>query len=226
MSAFLYRLGHWCARHPKRVVGAWVLVAIGLFAVNAGLGGETEEEFTVPGVESQAALDLLEERFPAQAGVQGRVVFHAESGRIDQGANAEAIDTALTRIAGGEDIATVGEPVVSQDGQTAFADVSYLVDPIAVAHFDAVDAALEPARDVGVQSEVSGDISEVAKKIEGNDKVGLLVAAIVLIIAFGSVVAAGCANRYRAHRHRRRHVERRHPVRRSRVCPKLRRCSA
>jgi RND superfamily putative drug exporter len=191
MSAFLYRLGHWCARHPKRVVGAWVLVAIGLFAVNAGLGGETEEEFTVPGVESQAALDLLEERFPAQAGVQGRVVFHAESGRIDQGANAEGVDTALTRIAGGEDIATVGEPVVSQDGQTAFADVSYLVDPIAVAHFDAVDAALEPARDAGVQSEVSGDISEVAKKIEGNDKVGLLVAAIVLVIAFGSVVAAG-----------------------------------
>ena len=77
MSRFLYRLGRSSARHPWRVLGAWLLIAVAVFSLQAAVGGETTDDFALPGTETQAAVDLLEESFPAQSGASGQIVFHA-----------------------------------------------------------------------------------------------------------------------------------------------------
>jgi RND superfamily putative drug exporter len=197
MSAFLYRLGHRCATKPKRVVLLWILAAVVMVFLNGAAGGKTEETFEVPGVESQQATDALKEKFPTASGALGRVVFHVDEGRIHDPANAEAVTAAVTEIADGDDVAGAtnpfdpAAPAVSADGKTAFTNIQYTVDPVEIEHLDHVKESIEPTRDAGIQTEIGGNIASAEKKVEGNDKVGLLVAMIVLIIAFGSVVAAG-----------------------------------
>ena len=83
MSRFLYRLGRRCAVHPFRTIGAWLLIAAAVFAVNAAAGGDTNDDFRLPGSESQQARDHLEARFPVHAAASGRIVFHTDTGRID-----------------------------------------------------------------------------------------------------------------------------------------------
>ena len=77
MSAFLFRLGRTCARHPFRVLGAWLVAAFAVVSLRGSLGGEFNDSFRVPGVESQHAADILKHRFPSQGGQVARIVFHA-----------------------------------------------------------------------------------------------------------------------------------------------------
>ena len=83
-------------------------------------GGQFKDDFTVPGIESQKAQDLLEQRFPAQSGTQATLVFNAAK-KLDQA----PIDAALTKIGEQPHVVSVDELRVSEDGRTAYAAVSY-----------------------------------------------------------------------------------------------------
>ncbi|HEX6165482.1 MAG TPA: MMPL family transporter [Acidimicrobiales bacterium] len=197
MSQFLYRLGRRTAAHPFRTIGVWVLIAVAVFAWQGAAGGDPVNDYRVPGVESQQASDTLADQFPDFAGASGRVVFHVEQGRIDDPTNRAAVDDAVARLATGPDVTLVGDPfdptapTVSPDGRTAFAPVQYSELTVQPEHYDAVVEAIEPARDAGVQAEVSGDIAWAATEVEGQEGIGLIVALVVLLVAFGSVIAAG-----------------------------------
>jgi len=197
MSQFLYRLGRRTAAHPFRTIGVWVLIAVAVFAWQGAAGGDPVNDYRVPGVESQQASDTLDDQFPDFAGASGRVVFHVEQGRIDDPTNRAAVDDAVARLATGPDVTLVGDPfdptapTVSPDGRTAFAPVQYSELTVQPEHYDAVVEAIEPARDAGVQAEVSGDIASAATEVEGQEGIGLIVALVVLLVAFGSVIAAG-----------------------------------
>ena len=80
MSSFLFRLGQRCARHPLRVFGIWLLVAIAVLGLNHQLGGSTKNNFTVPGTEAQRADDVLSDRFSELSGASGQIVFHVDDG--------------------------------------------------------------------------------------------------------------------------------------------------
>jgi len=74
----LQRLARFCYRRRWRILGAWVVLLIGLFALNSTVGGKFLDEFELPGSESQEAVDLLEEHgFDTRAGATGQVVFKA-----------------------------------------------------------------------------------------------------------------------------------------------------
>jgi RND superfamily putative drug exporter len=197
MSQFLFRLGRRCARHPFRTIGAWALVAFMVLTLASRIGGDYEDDFTVPGVESQAATDLLEERFPAQAGETGRVVFHVDEGRIDEPERQAAVRATLDRLAEGADVTAVTDPydprgpTVSADGTTAFAAVQYSEEVLTEEHAEEATAAVETSRQAGIQTELSGEIAAAGEEVEGSEIVGLVVALVVLVVAFGSVVAAG-----------------------------------
>ena len=62
MSHFLYRIGNFAGRHPWRVIAAWIFVAGAIFMLNASQGGEYDEGFKLPGSDSQAAADAIEDR--------------------------------------------------------------------------------------------------------------------------------------------------------------------
>src|SRR5262245_66369017 len=75
----LQRLARFCYRRRWRVLGAWVVLLIGLFALNSTVGGKFLDDFDLPGSDSQEAVDLLEEHgFNDRAGATGQIVFKAD----------------------------------------------------------------------------------------------------------------------------------------------------
>ena len=75
MSAQLFRLGRWCYQHRRVVVIVWVLAIVTLAVLAVNVKGSTNDSVTVPGTESQRALDLLDKQFPGTGGAQAQVVF-------------------------------------------------------------------------------------------------------------------------------------------------------
>ena len=82
-------------------------------------------------------------------------------------------------------------PTVSTDGRTAFTSVQYDKQTLERAQFDQVETAVEPTRSSGIQTEISGSIASAANEVESREGIGLVVAVIVLLVAFGSVIAMG-----------------------------------
>jgi RND superfamily putative drug exporter len=197
MSAFLFRLGRSSARHPFRVLGLWLVAAIAVVALQGRAGGVFDNSARVPGVESQHAADVLNNRFPSQGGQAARIVLHTDNGRLDDAAPASTIERARARLAGGHDVAGVTDPfaansaAVSADGQTAYIDVSYALDELGAAQLDDAMAVTDEARAGGVDVELTGSLALLAQDAPSSELIGVGVAIIVLLVAFGSVVAMG-----------------------------------
>ena len=197
MSRFLYRLGRSSARHPWRVVGAWLIIALAVFSLRSAVGGETTDDFALPGTETQTATDLLQDSFPAQSGASGQIVFHAGGApltdpgpRADIAATVAALD-ALDQVVVVTDPFDPSQQSLSPDGTTGFATVTFTEQTLQAADFEAVDEAVGVGRDAGLQVEISGSIAQASEEVEGTEGIGLAVAVIVLLVAFGSVVAMG-----------------------------------
>ena len=78
----MVNIARWTMRHRRTVVVAWIVAAIGIFAVSNSVGKKTASSFTLPGTNSQQAVDLLQSHFPAQAGDADQIVFHAKTGTL------------------------------------------------------------------------------------------------------------------------------------------------
>lgn len=81
MARLLYALGRWAAVHRRRVLALWILLLAVAGGLGIGLHGELSSVFSVPGIESQNAQNLLQAKFPAAAGGTARVVFAAPGER-------------------------------------------------------------------------------------------------------------------------------------------------
>ncbi len=200
MATFLYRLGRFAFRRRRLVVLVWLgLLATGV-AGAATLSGPTSDAFSIPGTESQRAADLLNERFP-QAGADAgtaRVVFQAPEGqKLTDPANAAQVSQTLDRITGAPQVARVLDPftakAISADGRTGYAQVTYDVSAQEVTPEaqEAVATAVEPARASGLTVEYGGDAMQVEDEQSLTEVIGIGVAAVVLLITFGSLIAAG-----------------------------------
>ena len=192
MSALLRRIGGAAAAHPWRTLGAWLLVVIAATVLNAVAGGQTRDNYNVPGTPAQAGTEFLRERSPGAAGTDARVVVHDPAGR--------AVDPALLatvrdRLAALPGVSGVGRPRLSGDRDTALLAVSYAV-PVTEFHgtegVDALTGAAAPARDAGLQVELGGSVPENFSAPDGvAEAVGIVAALLILVLALGSIVAAG-----------------------------------
>jgi RND superfamily putative drug exporter len=197
VSAFLYRLGRSCARHPFRVLGAWLVAAIAIVGLQGAAGGRYDNNIRIPGVEAQSAADVLTARFATQSGKTARIVFHTTDGRLDDSAHAAAVQSARQRLASGHHVTAVTDPfgpqsvAVSADGTTAYVDVAYTVDKFTTTQLDDATAAAAITRAAGVQTNFTGDLAQAAQKPPSSELIGIAVAIVVLLVAFGSVVAMG-----------------------------------
>jgi putative drug exporter of the RND superfamily len=196
MGTWLYGLGRSAVRRRRLVTLAWVLVAIGIVVVAQARGGETSDRFEVPGVEAQRALDMLEERFPSEAGTSAQLVFAADSGTLSDPNAADVVDAAVADVAAQPDVGRVDELSRSPDGRIAFADVQYtrpLAD-IRTEAFERLEATAEGVNDAGVvRMELGGDLPTDASEEPpaGQEFVGVIAAVIILLVAFGSIIAMG-----------------------------------
>ena len=196
MTLFLYRLGRAAVRRRRVTVLAWIVVAVGAVALGQAAGGETSDAFEISGVESQEAHDVLEDDFPAAAGASAQLVFAAEDGTLSDPAAASAVEAALADVAGQPDVGAVGELRRSPDDTVAYADVQYErpSEEIRTAAFDRLEVTRHEADATGaVRMELGGDLPSDAENQApgGQEAIGLLVAVVVLLAAFGSVIAMG-----------------------------------
>ncbi len=202
LSLLLYRLGRWAVRRRRLVLGVWVAGAIVLFASGRWLDAGFTDDWRVPGTEAQRAHDLLAERFPAASGTDATVVFHASAGDLRTPTAQAAVSAALDEVVGLPHVLGVERPGVqgaraglSQDGTTAFATVHYDLDSATLGDpaVEALDTAVASARDAGLQVELGGPLVETGRerKPGGSEMIGLAAAVVVLLFAFGSVVAMG-----------------------------------
>src|SRR4051794_26432840 len=168
MSAFLFRLGRSSARHPFRVLGAWLVAAVAIVVLQGAAGGQFDNSFRVPGVESQHAADVLNDRFPSHGGQSARIVLHADSGRLDDAAHGPTVAQVRQRLAAGHDVAGVTDPLqanaaaVSSDGRTGYLDVAYSVDKLTSVQFHDAMGATDQGRSGGVDVELTGPLAELA----------------------------------------------------------------
>ena len=199
MATFLYRLGQFAVRRRRAVLGFWLALLVGVGVLSVQFGGATSDKLTMPGTESQKALDLLDARFPAQGGSSTRVVFAAPEGALltDPGTVAviDAVMTDLGRTAGvGATTAPSASGAVSGDGTVAIGEVRYPVgaDKVDQATLSAVETGVEPARRAGLAVEFGGEVVPGAQSSPPTSElIGLAVAVVVLLVSFGSILAMG-----------------------------------
>ncbi|MFE6637590.1 MMPL family transporter [Streptomyces tendae] len=200
MSTFLHRVAHWAFRRRRTVVLVWVAALAAVFLGAANSSEAPEDSASLPGIESQQAFDLLDERFPGTEadGAQARVVFVAADGQqVTSTANRSAVDTLVDEVADGPQVAGATSPfdahAVSEDASTAYATITYrtTADDLTEASKEALTEAVEHARDAGLTVEVGGSALETEPAQGIGEVLGILVAAAVLLITFGSLAAAG-----------------------------------
>jgi RND superfamily putative drug exporter len=178
------------------VVALWVLLAVGGLVLDRAMEPDFRNDLSVPGTDSEAAFDLLRERFPERAGDSMQVVLQAPSG-LEDPAVREAVDASAAAIASLPDVADVRSPygpgpqAISGDGTIAFITVQFdqRTNDIPTESVAAVQDAAAPIRDAGVQVEFGGAPVETEQGPSGSEVLGLAAAVIVLLLAFGSVVA-------------------------------------
>lgn len=198
MSAFLYELGRFATRRRGTVVGIWVAIILVVVGANAAVGGAAVDNFEVPGVESQHAIDLLQERFPARSGATAMVVFHVEDGQITDDAYTAGIGETVTAVSALPSVIGVTEPLagprsISRDGTTAFAAVQFDTGTaeLGTATRDALFATAGPAAETGVQVEYGGELPTVLAERETgkSEAIGMVAALIILAVMFTSSFA-------------------------------------
>jgi RND superfamily putative drug exporter len=199
-ALMLKRITSWSFRHRRLVVAAWIFILVAINFASSSFGGENKQDFLSPGTDSKAAIELLDQRFPAQAGDTIAVVIHDDNGATTPDVLAVA-EPLVERFRQMPHVVAVtapwdpgGDGQLSADGTTGYAtvqlDSTSARFPVSVAT-EMIDLAAD-ARGTGVQIELAGQAIDNAQSGSiGAEGPGLLVAAIVLLIAFGSLVAMG-----------------------------------
>ena len=198
MSNLLYRLGRACTRHRWRTVGLWLLAVLALVVAGRVGGGELVDRITIPGSGSQRATDLLHTTFPAQAGGSVQIVFHSANGSVTDPASAAAITSALDAVDGLDHVVVLPRPAVvevSADGRTELATVRFdqSARELPADTWTKVKEAVAPATAAGLQVEFGGELAQHAERPSpgGSEIIGLIAAMVILLFAFGSVIAMG-----------------------------------
>ncbi|MFH9297262.1 MMPL family transporter [Streptomyces sp. NPDC017520] len=201
MATFLYKLGRLTFRRRRFVALIWVALLAVAGVGMATASTDTSNSFSIPGTEAQRAFDLLEQRNPGTSadGATARVVFKAPGGeKVTDPANKSEITGIVKELeSGSEQIASVADPflkqAVSQDGSTAYISVGYEVSSMELTEEtrEALKGAAEDAQSSGMKVEIGGDALQVMPHTGTAEVIGVAIAAVVLVITFGSLVAAG-----------------------------------
>lgn len=206
----LRRTGEWCARHFVTVLVLWVAALAGLQVLQHAYGGDYSDDFSLPGTQSQEGLDVLKAHAPQAGGYSAQVVLHDADKPLTS--VSDQVATAVTDLQKLPDVLSAQNPLpssgstpppppdpntgpLSTDQKTAYITVRFSVQPSTLdpSYLDGVDAAVQPLRSAGVDVEYGGPLGELARP-EPSDRtseaIGFGVAIVVLLIGFGSLLAA------------------------------------
>jgi RND superfamily putative drug exporter len=195
-------LARWCFRHRWIVLIGWIVALVGLNAIHGAAGSDYKDEFKLSGTDSFDALNLLQKSAPKASGDQEQLVVAVKDGKITDPQTKARVETALNAVAKMPHVASVASPFdagneaqVSKDARIAFATVTLDDDVVGVpvkATKDIVDKVQSFSKD-GLQVEIGGQAIEQERQQEsgiGGTLFGFLAALIILLVVFGSFLAA------------------------------------
>jgi len=202
MTPRLDRLARFTIRHRRSFVIGWILVAIGITVFAGSAGTQFADNLSLPGRDSQEATDLVDEHFPGQVNGSNPVMFKAEKGTVTDQQNQQLIKETVKDLENADGVASVVSPLskagadqVSKDQKIAYASVTLVDGPGELSNEEAddlVDTATGQKTDefdVAVGGYLGQQVS--SPSTESSEAVGLTVAAIVLLLTFGSLIAMG-----------------------------------
>src|ERR1017187_3908859 len=200
MTGVLYRLAQFWFRRQLLVVGIWLVVTIVLVGWSHQLGDNTNDNLSLPSTDSHQATEALARSFPDQANGTSPIVIHAESGKLTDSKNADAVDEAAASLAKAPNVPSVVNPLtppgasaLSKDQTTGYIAVTLSVNPGSLSTEEAqkiIDAA-DPARAAGLQVNTGGQLGQKVSKpaTESSELIGIIAAMIILTLTFGAVVS-------------------------------------
>jgi RND superfamily putative drug exporter len=195
----LPRLARVMYRRRRWVLGGWIALLVATFALSSGLNGAFKTQFRLPGTESQQAFDLLAKSSFKNRQVQAQIVFTAGQGvqdpAVEQAMQAlfAEVDQRIADVDVASPYAEGGARQISPNGKIAYAQLNF-ADRSGEAFTEAGNEIKQLAADVkvdGLRIEFGGDIFSNSDVGGTSEAVGLLAAMIILLIAFGSVLAMG-----------------------------------
>jgi putative drug exporter of the RND superfamily len=194
MTRRLARLADIAYRRRGRMVLGWIIAAVLIIGLGSSLAGEYEADYQTPGSESKAASDLTEERFDGYSGQEIYVVAKDAAGFASPAAAEERLQPFFDEAEKVDHVDPHVTPIrVSDNGQIVSTTLPLTVDGWEVEKEDGeklIDAAEGNSGD-GLEIKLGGDPIYTAQEQASPEGIGFLGGAIVLLIAFGSVVAAG-----------------------------------
>lgn len=209
MATYLYRLGSFAYRRKYLVVGVWILAFAAILGTVAATDPQTSNNFSLPGTDSQRATDLMAEDFPAisqqQEQASTSVLIHADDGLAAHGADIDALIERLRTLpdlANGDTLAnpvTVAAQtpqqaasVLGDDGRVGLIQVTQDI-PMTDQSTESVDEFKQILADSsvnGLQVEGTGSLMQSGMEGSASEAIGFAVAFVVMIIAFGALVAS------------------------------------
>ncbi|GGM25377.1 MMPL family transporter [Dactylosporangium sucinum] len=195
MATVLYRLGRASFRHRWLVLIVWVVVLGALGGAAAAFRGPTSSDFTMPGTESQRAIDALKTQFPEASGATGTIVVKVPDGQT-LAANKDTIDALVLEANKLPGVVGAMSPfqtgAVSQD-RYALVTVQFKerADKVTDEQRAAYEASGAAAQQAGLRVEHGGEVMNTEPEVGGKEGIGVAIALVVLLVTFGSLVAAG-----------------------------------
>ena len=198
MSNLLNRLGRFSARRPFAVIGAWLVVSVLVIGASGAFGRELEDSFEAPGVDSHQATELLSAAGSDQAGLTAQLVVTPRDERatfLGSAAEREALEEIRAGAAALPHVLGASAPDVSADGRVARIRLRYpVLEELRADDLENLKAfGVQAAAGSPLQVEMGGDLFFAFEEPETGtgELVGVVAAAVILLVAFGSVIAMG-----------------------------------
>jgi RND superfamily putative drug exporter len=200
VTTALARIARWSFIHRRQAIAAWLLALVALTGLGRAVGSSFLDDFSGGNSQAEQAHELLARTFPADAGDQAQVVFHA-TGRLDDATTRGAVESFLSRVRTIGHVTNVIDPLsragaakLSADGRTGYAVVQFdrTSDRLPSSAPDALLSLVRHSSTAQLTVVAGGaPIAKVQKPAFGKSEgVGLLAALVILLMAFGSLVAA------------------------------------
>jgi RND superfamily putative drug exporter len=201
MTAPLYAIGRFCARHHWATIAVWVVLALALVLVGQAGESKTNDNLTLPGTGSTKATELLEDKLPEQAFGSNPLVFQAKAGQVLTAPKfASAVEESVKRLNALHDVNSAVSPLspegakfLSKDRSIAYVPVILSVGPseLTEAQALAVLDAGNPAEEAGLKVSIGAYVgSQLSKPDTGaSDAIGIAAAIVILLFAFGTATA-------------------------------------
>lgn len=199
MAWHLFRIGRWSFVHRRIVALVWVALLV-LGGVGAAtLSGQTSDTFELKGIESTEAFDLIKARTPDATtdGATAQVVFSAPDGEQLTSPENKAIVAKALAAAKTSHVATTEDPftsgTISEDGAVAYGTITYTEPAVelSTSDLDALEDVRSSAEDAGLSVAIGGDAQTETSVGGSAELIGVAIALVVLVITFGSLLAAG-----------------------------------